>query len=69
MYLLQSLLNNTSSELQQLKDMSTHQRRRITEMLTNLLKDLAEIGVAIGGESDMKVRFWNGLKTTARIVG
>ncbi|KAF4520999.1 hypothetical protein B566_EDAN002495 [Ephemera danica] len=51
----QSLLNNTSSELQQLKDMSTHQRRRITEMLTNLLKDLGEIGVSIGGEgSDFK---------------
>ncbi|XP_054285876.1 kinesin heavy chain isoform X2 [Macrosteles quadrilineatus] len=51
----QSTLNTTSSELQQLKDMSTHQRRRITEMLTNLLKDLGEIGVAIGGESEMKL--------------
>ncbi|XP_066998234.1 kinesin heavy chain [Anabrus simplex] len=51
----QSALNNTSSELQQLKDMSTHQRKRITEMLTNLLKDLSEIGVAIGNEQDMKV--------------
>jgi kinesin family protein 5 len=35
--------------------MSTHQRKRITEMLTNLLKDLGEIGVAIGGDGDMKV--------------
>lgn len=53
---LQSLLNNTSSELQQLKDMSTHQRRRITEMLTNLLKDLGEMGVSIGGDgTDIKV--------------
>ncbi|XP_023717157.1 kinesin heavy chain isoform X2 [Cryptotermes secundus] len=51
----QSDLNSTSSELQQLKDMSTHQRKRITEMLTNLLKDLGEIGVAIGGDGDMKV--------------
>ncbi|XP_069683547.1 kinesin heavy chain isoform X2 [Periplaneta americana] len=51
----QSALNSTSSELQQLKDMSTHQRKRITEMLTNLLKDLGEIGVAIGGDGDMKV--------------
>ncbi|XP_059475702.1 kinesin heavy chain [Neocloeon triangulifer] len=46
----QSQLNNTSTELQQLKDMSTHQRRRITEMLTNLLKDLGEIGSSIGGD-------------------
>jgi hypothetical protein len=53
--LFQSDLNSTSSELQQLKDMSTHQRKRITEMLTNLLKDLGEIGVAIGGDGDMKV--------------
>ncbi|KAJ9575743.1 hypothetical protein L9F63_007389 [Diploptera punctata] len=51
----QSALNSTSSELQQLKDMSTHQKKRITEMLTNLLKDLGEIGVAIGGDGDMKV--------------
>ncbi|RZF32621.1 hypothetical protein LSTR_LSTR014171 [Laodelphax striatellus] len=35
--------------------MSTHQRRRITEMLTNLLKDLSEIGVAIGGEGEIKL--------------
>jgi kinesin family protein 5 len=35
--------------------MSTHQRKRITEMLTNLLKDLGEIGVSIGGDGDMKV--------------
>ncbi|EEB19529.1 Kinesin heavy chain, putative [Pediculus humanus corporis] len=51
----QTLLNNTSSELQQMKDMWTHQRRRITEMLTNLLKDLGEIGEAIGGDGDMKL--------------
>jgi len=51
----QTDLNSTSSELQQLKDMSTHQRKRINEMLTNLLKDLGEIGVAIGGDGDMKV--------------
>ena len=55
MLIFQSALNSTSSELQQLKDMSTHQKKRITEMLTNLLKDLGEIGVAIGGDGDMKV--------------
>lgn len=52
----QSLLNTTSSELQQLKDMSSHQRKRIMEMLANLLKDLSEIGVVIGGgDSEIKV--------------
>ncbi|KAL0268508.1 UNVERIFIED_CONTAM: hypothetical protein PYX00_010425 [Menopon gallinae] len=51
----QTLLNMTSSELQQLKDMWTHQKRRITEMLTNLLKDLGEIGVALGGDGDVKL--------------
>jgi hypothetical protein len=38
--------------------MSTHQRKRINEMLTNLLKDLGEIGVAIGGDGDVKVFFF-----------
>lgn len=52
----QASLNSTASELQQLRDMSTHQKKRITEMLANLLKDLNEIGVAIGGENtDMKL--------------
>lgn len=54
----QVALNNTASELQQLRDMSAHQRKRIAEMLANFLKDLGEIGVAIGGESNenLKVR-------------
>ncbi|XP_044732746.1 kinesin heavy chain isoform X1 [Chrysoperla carnea] len=52
----QATLNMTASELQQLKDMSSHQRKRITEMLANLLKDLSEMGVAIGNDvNDMKL--------------
>ncbi|XP_032456465.1 kinesin heavy chain isoform X6 [Nasonia vitripennis] len=51
----QAALNSTASELQQLRDMSAHQRKRIAEMLTNLLKDLGEIGVAIGGDENLKV--------------
>lgn len=51
----QTNLNSTSTELQQLRDMSAHQRKRIAEMLTNLLKDMGEIGVAIGGEDNLKV--------------
>lgn len=50
----QTTLNSTASELQQLRDMSTHQRKRTAEMLTNLLKDLGEIGVAIGGDENLK---------------
>ncbi|XP_068144651.1 kinesin heavy chain [Drosophila tropicalis] len=43
----QTSFNTTSTELQQLKDMSSHQKKRITEMLTNLLRDLGEVGQAI----------------------
>lgn len=53
----QVALNNTASELQQLRDMSTHQRKRIAEMLGNFLKDLGEIGVAIGGDENLKVKY------------
>lgn len=49
-------LNNTASELQQLRDMSAHQRKRIAEMLANFLKELGEIGVAIGGDENLKVK-------------
>lgn len=45
-----------SSELQQLKDMFVHQKKRTTDMLSNLLKDMAEIGAAIGSEAELNVR-------------
>lgn len=51
----QAALNTTASELQQLRDMSAHQKKRIAEMLANFLKDLGEIGVAIGGDENLKV--------------
>ncbi|OAD62245.1 Kinesin heavy chain [Eufriesea mexicana] len=51
----QTTLNSTASELQQLRDMSAHQRKRIAEMLANFLNDLGEIGVAIGGDENLKV--------------
>uniref|UniRef100_A0A8D9A8Y4 Kinesin-like protein n=1 Tax=Cacopsylla melanoneura TaxID=428564 RepID=A0A8D9A8Y4_9HEMI len=51
----QATLNTTSTELQQIKDLSNHQKKRINEMLSNLLKDLCEIGLVIGSEGDMKV--------------
>ncbi|XP_025203439.1 kinesin heavy chain [Melanaphis sacchari] len=49
----ESSLNSTSSELQQLKDMFVHQKKRTTDMLSNLLKDIAEIGAAIGSEAEL----------------
>lgn len=52
----QASLNTTSSELQQLRDMSSHQKKRIADMLSNLLKELGEIGNTIGGEgADIKI--------------
>uniref|UniRef100_A0A7N8XUR3 Kinesin-like protein n=1 Tax=Mastacembelus armatus TaxID=205130 RepID=A0A7N8XUR3_9TELE len=41
------------SELQKLKEMTNHQKKRVTEMMSSLLKDLAEIGVAVGS-NDIK---------------
>lgn len=52
--LLQSSLASIDSELQKLKEMTNHQRKRVTEMMSSLLKDLAEIGMAIGS-NDIKV--------------
>lgn len=52
---LQSILSSLDSELQKLKEMSNHQKKRVTEMMSSLLKDLAEIGIAVGS-NDIKVR-------------
>uniref|UniRef100_A0A673YMR1 Kinesin family member 5B n=1 Tax=Salmo trutta TaxID=8032 RepID=A0A673YMR1_SALTR len=43
-----SVLTSIDSELQKLKDMSNHQKKRVSEMMSSLLKDLAEIGIAVG---------------------
>lgn len=52
----QASLNTTSADLQQLKDMSTHQKKRYHEMLSNLLRDLTEVGHALLNDNggDMK---------------
>lgn len=58
--LFQANLNNALNELQQLKDNTMHQKKRMTEMLTNLLKDLGEIGVVLGGNvADIRVSSCN----------
>ncbi|XP_050304320.1 kinesin heavy chain [Anthonomus grandis grandis] len=52
----QTNLNSATTELQQLRDMSSHQRKRIAEMLSNLLKELGEIGSTLGSEgSELKI--------------
>lgn len=58
--IFQANLNNALNELQQLKDNTMHQKKRMTEMLTNLLKDLGEIGVVLGGNvADIRVSSCN----------
>ncbi|XP_078281627.1 kinesin-1 heavy chain isoform X3 [Rhinoraja longicauda] len=46
-------LASIDAELQKLKEMTNHQKKRVTEMMTSLLKDLAEIGIAVGN-NDVK---------------
>ncbi|XP_054166288.1 kinesin heavy chain-like [Oppia nitens] len=43
-----SALNSSQSELQQMKEQSLHQRKRLNEMLTNLMKDLGDVGIILG---------------------
>ncbi|XP_069972366.1 kinesin heavy chain isoform X1 [Penaeus vannamei] len=45
----QTALTTMQGELQQMKDSSVHQRRRMNEMLFSLLSDLGEVGNVVGG--------------------
>lgn len=45
-------LNSRDSELQQLKEQTTHQKRRYMDMVTNLMKDLAEVGIVLGANQN-----------------
>ncbi|XP_071758626.2 kinesin-1 heavy chain-like [Centroberyx gerrardi] len=55
-----SSLASIDSELQKLKEMTNHQKKRVTEMMSSLLKDLAEIGIAVGSK-DIKQQESSGL--------
>uniref|UniRef100_A0A672M694 Kinesin-like protein n=1 Tax=Sinocyclocheilus grahami TaxID=75366 RepID=A0A672M694_SINGR len=55
-----SVLASIDSELQKLKEMTNHQKKRVTEMMSSLLKDLAEIGIAVGS-NDIKQHEGGGL--------
>lgn len=52
----QSLLNTTTTELQQLKDMSNHQKKRIIDLLGNLLRELSEVGQALNTETSSELK-------------
>lgn len=39
------------TELDSLKDASTHQKKRVVEMMSSLLKDLGDIGAVVGGSA------------------
>lgn len=52
----QNALATMTTDFQQLKDMSTHQKKRINEMLTNLLRDLSEVGQALSTDSSMDLK-------------
>lgn len=52
--LRQATLASIDAELQKLKEMTNHQKKRAAEMMASLLKDLAEIGIAVGN-NDVKV--------------
>lgn len=52
----QSILNTTTTELQQLKDMSNHQKKRIIDLLGNLLRELCEVGQALNTEATTELK-------------
>ncbi|KAJ8336638.1 hypothetical protein SKAU_G00378580 [Synaphobranchus kaupii] len=55
-----TVLASIDSELQKLKEMTNHQKKRVTEMMSSLLKDLTEIGIAVGS-NDIKQHEGSGL--------
>ncbi|GAB0093254.1 Kinesin-like protein [Sergentomyia squamirostris] len=52
----QTILNTTSSDLQQLRDMTAHQKKRYNEILSNLLRDLSEVGQALCTDSSADLK-------------
>uniref|UniRef100_A0A674B442 Kinesin-like protein n=1 Tax=Salmo trutta TaxID=8032 RepID=A0A674B442_SALTR len=55
-----TVLTSIDSELQKVKDLTNHQKKRTSEMMSSLLKDLAEIGIAVGS-NDIKQHEGSGL--------
>jgi len=43
-------LQTVEAELLQVRESNQHQKKRVVDMMTNLMKDLADIGTTIGSE-------------------
>uniref|UniRef100_A0A3Q2YAU6 Kinesin-like protein n=1 Tax=Hippocampus comes TaxID=109280 RepID=A0A3Q2YAU6_HIPCM len=56
-----SSLASIDCELQKLKEITNHQKKRVAEMMSSLLKDLTEIGLAVGS-NDIKQHESSGVK-------
>lgn len=52
-----------------MKDSSLHQRKRITDMMLSLLRDLSDIGTIVGGNAaETKVHNYTGLKLVESVL-
>uniref|UniRef100_K1S2I2 Kinesin-like protein n=1 Tax=Magallana gigas TaxID=29159 RepID=K1S2I2_MAGGI len=47
-----SELDNIKAEFEKLKDSSLHQRKKMTEIMASLMKDMSEIGSVVGGNAN-----------------
>lgn len=51
-------MNSLQSELEQVRDSSLHQKKRVADMMISLLKDLCDIGGIVGGSAaENKVKY------------
>ena len=51
----QAVVNSLEGDIHQLKDNLLHQKKRSTEIMVSLLKDLNEIGTMFANDMDIKV--------------
>lgn len=52
-------MNEAQAELEETKDFNSAHKRRVQEMLSSILRDLNEVGTALGSSaSDFKVRIF-----------